>query len=75
MKQTLRNMSLNVLRLDAVPENDPSATRLCLRLAGTPREDDGLPPVDLTINLTLQDPRNLLWALLNQSLQLGGGVR
>ncbi|MEI7437928.1 MAG: YdbH domain-containing protein, partial [bacterium] len=67
MKDTLRNMSLNLLRIDALPKTDKTSTRLCLRIAGTPREDTDLPPVDLTINLNVEDRRSLLWNLLNQS--------
>ncbi len=69
MKQTLRNMSLTLLRLDALPKTDKSSTRLCLRVAGTPREDADLPPVDLTINLNIEDRQNLLWNLMNRSNQ------
>ena len=67
MQQTLRDMNLHLLRLDALPGNGTVGTRLCLRIAGTPRQDGDLPPVDLTLNLNLEG--NRLWDLLNRSIR------
>ena len=69
MKLTLKDMNLSMLRLDALPGNQQEGTRLRLRLAGTPRLDSDLPPVDLTLNLNLEVRQNRLWELLNRSMQ------
>lgn len=69
-KQTLKDMRLETFRLEVSNNAQKGETKINFHIAGSPRADKNLPPVDLNVNFNIEDMEGGIWKLLNQKMGL-----